>query len=57
MQSFSPQLAINVFLPSNFVERLETQYTHQWQQQEKGRCSSVVGSEKYVLPDHIANDN
>ncbi len=35
----------NIFLPSNFVERLQSQYTHQWQQQEiEGEFCELEGS-------------
>jgi predicted phage terminase large subunit-like protein len=35
----------NVFLPSRFVERLESQYTHQWQRQEiEGEFCELEGT-------------
>lgn len=35
----------NVFLPANFVERLQSQYTHQWQQQEiEGQFCELEGT-------------
>jgi predicted phage terminase large subunit-like protein len=35
----------NVFLPASFVERLQSQYTHQWQQQEiEGQFCELEGT-------------
>lgn len=35
----------NIFLPANFVERLQSQYTHQWQQQEiEGEFCELEGT-------------
>jgi predicted phage terminase large subunit-like protein len=35
----------NVFLPASFVERLQSQYTHQWQQQEiEGEFCELAGT-------------
>lgn len=35
----------NIFLPASFVERLESQYTHQWQRQEiEGEFCELEGS-------------
>jgi predicted phage terminase large subunit-like protein len=52
VKSESPEYAViqsstrdNVFLPSNFVERLEQQYTNQWQRQEiEGEFCELEGT-------------
>jgi predicted phage terminase large subunit-like protein len=52
VKSESPDYAViqsstrdNIFLPSSFVERLQGQYTHQWQQQEiEGEFCELEGT-------------